>query len=144
MDILEFQGQHRWLSNFWPCVVELEGMQFQSVEAAYVAAKTTCMITRKEIQQLASAGDCKRYGRKLKLRPDWEEVKLEIMRQLLQQKFAKGSDLAIKLLKTGDCKIIEGNSWGDTFWGVCRGVGSNHLGNLIMVIRSQLKENKNA
>lgn len=138
MDILEFQGDYRWLSNFWPCSVSLEGMQFNSVEAAYVAAKTTDAAVRKQVQELAKPGDCKRFGRGIKLRHDWETVKLQVMEELLRQKFTKGSALASKLIATGTSKIEEGNRWGDTFWGVCRGEGSNHLGKLLMKIRTEL------
>lgn len=138
MDILEFQGEYRWLSNFWPCSVSLEGMQFNSVEAAYVAAKTTDVAVRKQVQELEKPGDCKRFGRGIKLRHDWENVKLQVMEELLRQKFTKGSVLASKLVATGTVKIEEGNKWGDTFWGVCKGKGNNHLGKLLMKIRAEL------
>ena len=49
-DITEFQNEYRFLSNFWPAVVKYDGMVFQTVEAAYVAAKTTDMNLRKQIQ----------------------------------------------------------------------------------------------
>lgn len=138
-DILEFQGEHRWLSNFWPCSVELDGLVFSSVEAAYVAAKTTDIETRKKIQSLSTAGECKRFGRTIKLREDWEAVKLDVMYKLLVQKF-NNKELARKLLDTGDCHIQEGNKWNDRFWGVCKGQGENHLGKLIMKIRSELHD----
>lgn len=138
MDILHFNGEHRWLSNFWPCSVELGGMHFNSVEAAYVASKTLCMETRKKVQALEKPGDCKRFGRTLKLRDDWDVVKIDIMRDLIRQKFSQGSELGERLVSTGDCQIVEGNTWGDTFWGVCRGLGENHLGKLIMERRREL------
>lgn len=141
MDILEFQGEYRWLSNFWPCSVLLDGMKFNSVEAAYVAAKTTDIAVRKQVQELTKPGDCKRFGRSIKLRTDWESIKLQIMEDLLRQKFAKGSPLAKKLVATGTSRIEEGNKWGDTFWGVCRGKGNNHLGKLLMKIRTELLSN---
>ena len=138
MDILEFQGEHRWLSNFWPCRVVLDGLVFTSVEAAYVAAKTIDIPTRLKIQSLQKPGDCKREGRKLILREDWESVKIITMENLLRQKFTKGSYLANKLVLTGESLIVEGNSWGDTFWGVCKGKGENNLGKILMQIRSEL------
>lgn len=137
-DILEFQGENRWLSNFWPCNVVLDDMEFKSVEAAYVAAKTTDLNIRKAIQDLPKAGDCKRFGRKIKLSPYWDGQKLQVMEYLLRQKFKAGGDLAKRLTSTGDCKIIEGNNWGDTFWGVCNGKGENNLGKILMKIRSEL------
>jgi hypothetical protein len=43
------------------------------------------------------------------------------------------------LLATGDKELIEGNTWGDTFWGVCNGIGQNHLGKILMAKRTELK-----
>ena len=43
-----------------------------------------------------------------------------------------------KLIDTGDIELVEVNSWGDTFYGVCNGVGENHLGKLLMKIRKEL------
>jgi predicted NAD-dependent protein-ADP-ribosyltransferase YbiA (DUF1768 family) len=43
------------------------------------------------------------------------------------------------LLETGDAELIEGNDWGDTFWGVCGGKGNNFLGKLLMEVRKELR-----
>ena len=137
--ISEFQGEYRWLSNFWECRIILDGDIYTSVEAAYVASKTDNLSDRKIIRKLASPGECKRYGKTLKLKANWENEKLFVMKDLLRQKFARGSLLAEKLLKTGDAILIEGNGWGDIYWGVCNGVGENNLGKLIMEVRSELK-----
>lgn len=138
MDITEFQNEHRWLSNFHPCPVTLDGLHFESVEAAYVAAKTLDESIRKQVQALRTPGACKRYGRSIELRFDWPKVKLHIMGKLLRQKFAPGTGLSQKLTETGDCQLVEGNHWGDEYWGVCRGKGSNNLGKLLMEIRREL------
>ena len=60
------------------------------------------------------------------------------MRDLLRQKFAR-EPLRSQLLATGEAKLIEGNHWGDTFWGVCRGQGENHLGMLLMKAREEIR-----
>jgi N-glycosidase YbiA len=130
-----FRGRSRWLSNFWPARVTLDGMVFGSVEHAYQAAKTLDLDHRRTIAALAKPGQAKRYGRKLKVRDDWEEVKLVVMEDLLRQKFAH-PDLRQKLLDTGDAYLEESNVWQDFFWGVCDGKGENHLGRLLMTIRS--------
>lgn len=138
-NITRFYGEHRWLSNFWPCQVSLEGIEFQHVEGAYVAAKTHDIDTRRRIAAVTNPGEVKRLGRTLTaLRSDWDQVKLGVMGDLLRQKFEPGSALARKLLATGDCLLIEGNTWGDTFWGICDGEGQNQLGKLLMQIRSEL------
>jgi len=135
-DILEFQGEYRWLSNFWPASVALDGVLYASVENAYQAAKTHP--TKRGPFVSCTAGTAKRLGRCVEVRPDWEQVKLQTMRLLIQQKFAQGTALAEKLAATGECLIVEGNNWGDTYWGVCNGRGQNNLGRLIMEQREAL------
>jgi ribA/ribD-fused uncharacterized protein len=132
-----FHGDHGWLSNFWPSPIELDGATYPTVEHAFQAAKTLDLEAREPIRQTTSPGQAKRLGRKVLLRPDWEQVKVEIMRGLLRKKFADPS-LAALLRATGDRELIEGNTWNDRFWGVCRGAGKNWLGRLLMEIRSEL------
>lgn len=133
-----FSGPFRFMSNFVPCTVEFEGIVFPSTEHAYVAAKTLDIEKRKEIALVATAGQVKRVGRKMKLRPDWEEVKVDVMRDLLIQKFAQ-EPFRTQLLATGDAYLEETNTWGDVVWGVCEGVGENKLGWLLMEIRAMLE-----
>jgi ribA/ribD-fused uncharacterized protein len=132
-----FAEEHRFLSNFWPAAVVLEGIAFATVEHAYVAAKTLDPAAWQTIVRMASAGQVKRFGRTLELRPDWDDVKLGVMEDLVRQKFRR-PDLAALLKATGDHELVEGNTWGDTFWGVCRGKGSNHLGKILMQVRREL------
>jgi hypothetical protein len=87
----------------------------------------------------------KRLGRKVTLRSDWEQVKLDIMADLLRQKFTRYPDLRDLLLATGDLEIIEGNTWDDRFYGAVwdeteqRWIGENHLGKILMRIREELR-----
>lgn len=138
--IREFQGPYRFLSNFWPAKVRMDGVFYPSVEHAYVASKTLDLSSRREIARVQSPGQVKRMGRALVLRPDWDEVKLPTMRSLVLQKFTRHEVLMLELLSTGNLLLEEGNTWGDTFWGVCRGVGENHLGQILMQVRSQLSQ----
>lgn len=135
--ITSFNGDYRWLSNFWHARVILDGVSYPTVENAYQAAKTLVPLARERFER-CTPGEAKRLGRKVKMRSDWERVKLAIMRDLIAQKFAPGSRLAASLLATGKAEIIEGNSWGDRFWGVCNGTGQNHLGRLLMERRAIL------
>lgn len=136
--IEEFQGQYRFLSNFWPCEVEFEGESYPSVEHAYQAAKSVDPEVRKAFREPIPAGKVKKMGQKIVLRPDWELVKVEVMRGLLKSKFSN-SELKAMLLATGDAELVEGNWWGDVFWGVCKGKGENWLGRLLMIVRSEGK-----
>lgn len=135
--ITGFRGNHRFLSNFYPSQVGFEGLSCRTVEHAYQAAKARNESDRAYIASAFSAGEAKRRGQNLDFRPDWEEVKLEIMEGLVRVKFADPT-LAVRLRDTGDAELIEGNTWGDTFWGVCNGVGENHLGKILMRIRTEL------
>jgi N-glycosidase YbiA len=139
--IKEFQGEHRFLSNFWPAAVELDGVEYPSVEHAYQAAKTLDADHREKIAALPTPGAAKREGKKAVIREDWDDVKIPTMLSLLRQKFQIPS-LKRKLLDTGSQEIQEGNTWGDQFWGVCRGTGQNNLGKLLELVRaeSQSKE----
>ena len=80
----------------------------------------------------------KRSGRNATMRPGWDAIKIDVMRKLLRLKFSPGSPLAIQLISTGTSKLVEGNTWGDRFWGVCGGTGENHLGRLLMETRDYL------
>lgn len=137
MDILEFQGEHRWLSNFWPAQVVLDGVIFPSIEPAYQAAKTHP--SQREAFRRCTAGQAKKLGRTVEMRADWAQVKVPTMRSLIEQKFAPGTELGKKLKATGDGKIVEGNHWGDTFWGGYRGRGQNWLGRLLVERRATLQ-----
>lgn len=132
--IASFSGPHRFLSNFYPAAVQLDGLPFTTVEAAFQAAKTLAPEMRGRFTTLSPA-DAKRLGRMMQLRGDWEGVKRTVMRERLRQKFAPGTTLRAQLDATAPQELIEGNTWGDTYWGVCRGVGENWLGKLLMEIR---------
>lgn len=130
--------EHNFLSNFHPCELVVEGIEYSTVENAFQAFKTLNKADRKYISTL-TPGKAKRYGRRIDLRPDWEDIKVPLMRLLLEEKFSTNPELKQALLNTGDEHIEETNTWGDTFWGVCNGVGENYLGELLMEIRGELK-----
>jgi ribA/ribD-fused uncharacterized protein len=132
----EFSGKFRFLSNFYPCIVMLDGVAYASVEHAYQAAKTFDLRERWEIRQMPTAGKAKRRGSKVTLRPDWDEVKVSIMRDLVRQKFSR-PELRDQL-RAVKGPIVEGNNWGDTFWGVCNGVGTNWLGRILEEVRDEV------
>lgn len=131
-----FRGEYRFLSNFWmvDIVNPEDGLLYPSVEHAYVASKTLDKRLREQIRNIAKPGDVKKIGRMLELRPDWEYIKYRVMHDLLIEKF-KNPELKQKLLDTGSAILIEGNTWGDTYWGVCDGKGENNLGKLLMLVR---------
>lgn len=137
--MMQFHGEYRWLSNFFLCRVEFEGLVFDTVENAYQAAKCANREDRARFQSI-SAVQAKRLGRVIEMRSDWDDVKVAVMSNLLQQKFTQPW-FREKLLETGTMEIVEGNGWRDMFWGVCirTGKGKNTLGRLIMSIRDGLQ-----
>lgn len=129
--ITSFSGEYRFLSNFYAARCE-----YKTAEHYYQAAKTTNISDYTKIIECETPGQAKRMAKTIQIRSDWDNIKLVVMEQLLIKKFSN-YDLACMLLQTGDAVIIEGNTWGDTFWGVCNGVGHNHLGNILMKIRDE-------
>ena len=130
--IKEFRGEYSFLSNFHTCTIEYQGYTYQNVESAFQAQKD--LTRRSEFESLNSTM-AKRLGRKVNLRSDWETVKVGIMKELVKCKFDQHQELKEQLLNTGDRLLIEGNTWNDTFWGVCNGKGKNTLGNILMELR---------
>lgn len=144
MAITEFQGEYRWLSNFWPAPVSMDGVVYPTVEHAYQAAKFTSAAVREQVRQCSTPGQAKRRARQLHAgghQPctDWSARKLVVMETLLRQKFQQ-AELWAKLVATEDQELVEGNRWHDVFWGKClctqhNGQGENHLGRLLMQVR---------
>ena len=138
--IESFKGKYAFLSNFTPAHVRLDGVTYPSVEHAFQAAKTLDDTARARILAAPTAGKAKALGQHVKLRDGWDAMRLDVMRALLRQKFAR-EPFASRLLATGSVEIVEGNTWGDRFWGVYNGAGENWLGRLLMDVRSELTKN---
>lgn len=134
-----FAGEYAFLSNSWSCPMKLDGVTYPSVEHAYQAAKTLDPVFRDMIREAVKPSYAKRLGQAAPLREGWHDIRLDVMRELVWQKFEIPA-LRQALLATGSAELIEGNTWGDTFWGVCRGVGENNLGLILMNIRSRVRE----
>lgn len=131
-----FRGEYAFLSNFYPCEVLYEGILYPSSEHAYQAAKSSNRDEKLFISRLPTPGKTKRHKTQFP-RADFHVVKIELMYEILKIKF-ENSVLTSLLRKTGNLTITEDNTWGDTFWGVCNGVGDNNLGTLLMVVRYEL------
>lgn len=138
----QFKDEYRWLSNFYPCRVLFRGELYQSVEYAYMSAKSQDEEWKEMCREAKEKpGQIKQKSRQLALVPNWEVIKIEVMRACLEFKFSQ-EPLKTWLLETGDKNLQEGNTWGDTFWGIDleTGEGENNLGKLIMDIRANLRK----
>jgi len=135
--ISEFKGDYRFLSNFWPSKFIWAGMLWQSSECAYQAAKSISVDDWLAIQNMTPA-QSKAYGKKVVLRPDWEDIKFCIMCEIVSAKFQQNPQLLQALHATGWAYLEEGNTWGDRIWGVSppeSGNGKNLLGLALMAVR---------
>jgi ribA/ribD-fused uncharacterized protein len=158
--INSFSGRWVFLSNFYPVEIEHQGIKYPTVEHYYVAMKVKGdqMIdgrfypqpdVREMISMIKTPGDAKRFGRnKIRLRKDWNDVKLEVMNWTIREKF-KDPKLKEMLLSTEGEELVDGTNWHDVFWGVCscpkcNGSGENNLGKILMKVRDELttKEEK--
>lgn len=143
--ILSFDGEYRFLSNFYPSLLKsgnppIRGVPvyWDTVEHAYQASKTDDQDWRERIHRAPSPGQAKKIGRLVPLRDGWEDQKYAYMNGFVWAKFACNEELKQLLIATEDRFLVEGNTWGDTYWGVCNGRGINMLGHILMQVRSSL------
>jgi ribA/ribD-fused uncharacterized protein len=137
--IERFVGEHEFLSNFYPCEITFEGKNYPTSEHAFQAAKTLSEEEREKIRFCKTPGSAKAAGKKVTLRRNWDFERTSWMEMILRKKF-ENPELRKLLLATGSQELVEGNSWGDKFWGVCRGQGQNRLGKILMKIRADLQK----
>lgn len=136
-----FTNKYFFLSNFYKCSIEYDGMFYPTSEHAYQASKCLNINDKIKIQEVRTPGQAKRLGRKIKVREDWDDVKFRIMKEILQSKFS-WSPLRNMLVETNNKLLVEGNTWHDNIWGDCRcgrdeclASGMNKLGKILMEIR---------
>ena len=148
--IESFSGRYNFLSNFYPAKIEHQGITYPTVEHYYVSMKVkndqqidgkfiTYIDCRELIAKMPNPARVKQFGKIIKVRRDWDDVKLDIMLWGVREKF-KHTDLKDLLLSTGDQELVEGNTWNDTYWGICRGEGQNNLGKILMKVRMELRQ----
>lgn len=133
-----FRNDFAFLSNFHPVHLTFEGERYTSSEHAYQSAKTLDPWEKRMIREAPDPGRAKKLGKGVKIRPDWESIKLSVMETILRSKF-ENPWLRSLLIDTGELELVETNTWSDTFWGVCNGVGENNLGKLLMKIRDEVR-----
>lgn len=139
--IKSFSDKYCFLSNFYCSFFTYEGEDWRTVEHAFQGAKTLDPVDKTRIRIADTPGYAKKLGRKVDLREDWEDVKIEIMADLVFKKFKSHTDLMERLKATGVTELIEGNHWHDNFWGdctckKCKNIeGANILGEILMMVR---------
>jgi ribA/ribD-fused uncharacterized protein len=139
-----FRGEHVFLSNFYFSFVLYNDIVWKTAEHAYQASKTLDPKEKKWIIDCPTPHLVKEIGKKLTLREDWNNVKVQIMRDIIYEKFEYNKSIKEKLIATHPYILIEGNLWHDNFWGVCKcekckkvKVKHNHLGFILMELRNR-------
>jgi N-glycosidase YbiA len=131
---------YHFLSNFFECDFKFMGVTYKTCEHYFQAAKATNEKNAQKIIDAKTPADAKSLGRKIVIRKDWEDIKIDVMRFALRLKF---QDKVLKelLLETGDAELEEGNHWQDLYWGVNESrYGENWLGKLLMELRENIKD----
>ena len=139
--INEFRDDNYFLSNFYECPVTYDGLTYRNNEAAFQAQKCINLKDREQFTTLNSS-EAKKLGRRVVLRKDWEDIKVQVMKEIVTAKFEQNEDLQQKLLDTGDAYLEEGNTWGDRVWGTVNGKGANNLGKILMEVRENIRLEK--
>ena len=134
----KFKGKYFFLSNFYEAPVMYEGLIYLNNEAAFQSAKLEDVSKRISFCSI-NPSKAKSKGRRVQLRYNWEKIKDEVMYQCVLDKFTRNSELKEKLINTGDEELVEGNDWGDTYWGMVNNKGKNVLGKILMRVRKELK-----
>lgn len=145
----EFRGEYYWLSNYFTARFKWRNICFTSAEQAFAYAKTFYALELTEAEHFAdlifraeTPGDAKKLGRRVPINiEEWDKQKVWMMREIVHAKFLHNEsehDLIGKLINTGVMMLVEGNDWGDKFWGRCldkttgKMVGFNTLGVILM------------
>ncbi len=138
--VSEFRNEYYFLSNFYECSVSYKGLTYRNSEAAFQAQKD---LSKQELFVALSGAQARKLGKsrtQIKLREGWNDLRLPIMKEILKCKFDQNPELKKALMNTGNKYLIEGNTWNDTFWGVCRCKGQNNLGVLLMKLRKKYQD----
>lgn len=136
-DVFGLFEAHRPLSNFHLEKFYYKDILWPSSENAYQAMKG--FPDQYEQVSRLSPKESKRWGKTCRMSdPKWDSKKVDVMMEILIEKY-KQCPIAREVLKsTGEHYIEETNFWSDVWWGVYQGKGKNHLGKILMEIRKTL------
>jgi len=139
-------GPYGAFSNFSRHPITMKGKRWPTSEHYFQAQKYAGTPREEEIRLAKTPSEAARLGRdrKVKLRPDWESVKDQVMREAVLAKFTQHARLRELLLSTGDRHICE-HTQNDRYWGDGGdGSGRNMLGQVLMSVRQELLRREQA
>jgi N-glycosidase YbiA len=134
--------EHGCFSNFSAHPVEIRGKVWPTSEHFFQAQKFAGTEHEEAIRSAKSSMIAARMGRNRSkpIRPDWEQVKDDLMREAVLAKFSQHPDIREILLATGDALIAE-HTENDSYWGDGGdGSGVNMLGRILVEVRAALRE----
>lgn len=149
-----FKGKNYFLSNMAYAPFELKGHWFLTAEHAFhfwkcKYAKDAKRFEAGNPESIESAYAARQEGRNVIPRDNWAEVRVNVMKAVLEAKFSQNEELKDKLIRTEAGTLCEYNNWGDEFWGKAlnkkgKYVGQNQLGVLLSELRDRYIEEKEA
>ena len=140
--IKEFRGKYSFLSNFYSAKVAYRGITYDNNESAFQAQKCPNEVQKKQFCGI-TPNIAKRKGRDVHCNiAEWNSKRDSVMFDIVFLKFLQNKHLLERLLDTGDAILIEGNTWGDRYWGVVGNTSRNKLGEILMEVRWKLRYDK--
>ncbi len=133
--IVGFDGLYSFLSLSYPCPIEYNGIEYSSALHAYEASRILPEY-RLGVAEILNAWEAQRWARTKPRIMSWPDHRIRVMTEINQCKFQEHPYFMKCLLSTGDAELLnEGNGYG-RYWGLEHGVGENHLGRILMRLRS--------
>ena len=132
-----FVGSYSFLNNFFSSTIYVKGISYPTVEHAYQSHKTLDDNASEIIRNAKDPMIAKKLGRSIVIRSDWDDIKIDLMRTFIKLKF-ENPILREMLISTQDLELVQTNQWNDKFWGVCKGIGDNWLGKILMEVRDEI------
>lgn len=140
-DINDLTKNYFYLCNFYMRPMTFNGLNYSNAEAAYQAQK--CLYDEDKMLfveggDFSSPREAQKRGQQIAIVDNWDDKRVEVMYEVIAEKFLQNPDLAERLIQTNGQLITEGDRFSDTFWGLTEDGGENHLGNILMYIRDNV------
>lgn len=135
-------------SNLYRRPIEFEGRTYPTAEHAYQAGKARRAAVRDWLLAAPSPALLAMAAHGLytwDVVPNWSNIKFNRMRAVLHAKFTQHDDLTQLLISTDDARLVESarvDNPVNRLWGEVNGRGRNMLGELLMEVRAQLREDR--
>ncbi len=142
-EIKFYSENAKWgeFSNFSPYPVKLNGKLWPTSEHYFQAQKFEDKNYQEKIRKCSSPMKAAELGRsrKVKIKRNWDQIKDNVMYNVVLAKFTQHKELMHLLIQTEDAVLIE-HTENDSYWGDGGdGSGKNRLGKILMKVRDRFK-----